>query len=441
MSAAGSALARFPWRHIVVGTTAIAVVTTPAAPAVGGVPAAPDAGQVQRADTEDQRGRLVPTGRLKGEQLGWRCVARHGGTRLRCARTKKVRAGKALSLNLTLKVSPRRKVSAKKADVVRIRGTAKWRAGRAPARRDWLDTGSGTVEIQPPIGVRLVVAGDGKVAVVSDADPEARALQLTHGDQPVYFRGIRPAEVQVPRESRKVPPCSVVQVGIQPYRPAAGTYPNAEPMNPVPDGDCGLIGAFGVRPQSVKTLPIVCSQRECVADDKQFRTGGATGSLREARDQILTLLRQPPGILPPGVEIYQGHECFLKDEGSLRGLQAELRVARLPGRDPDYVLVLFSNANGTPSVVARLTELPTAKTNSIRYYLTGRGVLTSTVEGGGSIGQNAALDKAPAPESQPVLALVGQEIVVYCGSTQDSGVLWTYGKSGCKKVKDCKPAA
>ena len=56
------------------------------------------------------------------------------------------------------------------------------------------------------------------------------------------------------------------------------------------------------------------------------------------------------------------------------------------------------------------------------------------------MGENAALDKAPKPELRPVLALMRWRIVVYCGPTQDSGILWTFDDSGYTKVQSCKPA-
>jgi hypothetical protein len=86
-------------------------------------------------------------------------------------------------------------------------------------------------------------------------------------------------------------------------------------------------------------------------------------------------------------------------------------------------------------------EFPSYKDKSVYYFLTDRGVLRSSVDGWDSVGTNAALDEAPPPKSQPVLALIGEKIVVYCGPTQASGILWTYGEAGYKKVKDCKPTA
>ena len=263
---------------------------------------------------------------------------------------------------------------------------------------------------------------------------------LALGTTEVNFRSIRPAKVEVPRQSRTVPPCSVVQIGTEKYTPAAGTYPNAVPLEPVPKGDCGLIGAYLPLGQTgdaaVRTVPIVCSDLQCVADDKPFQTRGSNGSVREARAQILTLLREPPGVLSSGTEIYYNNEDPKHDRGALTGLQSQLRVMRFPTRKV-FKLVLSSTSSG--ATLANLESyFPPVDNAGVTYHLTDRGVLRSST--GRSMGENAALDKAPKPELRPVLALMRWRIVVYCGPTQDSGILWTFDDSGYTKVQSCKPA-
>jgi hypothetical protein len=238
-----------------------------------------------------------------------------------------------------------------------------------------------------------------------------------------------------------VKPCSAVQVGTRPYDPPPGTYPNAEILNPVEEGDCGLIGSFlpmkgGVSDGAASTVPVVCTQRECVADDKQLRLGGPQGSLRDARELILAQLRETPGVMPAGAGIsYTGTRPTPPDFAPLLiGLRADLALRRVSPRTKDYGLVL--QTTGSHSDV-ELKEIGRTSDPKVRYYLTDRGVLKSSI-GDGSIGGNAALDEAPEPDLAPVLALVGERVVVYCGPTSDSGILWTYHKSGYKRVRDCK---
>jgi hypothetical protein len=278
-------------------------------------------------------------------------------------------------------------------------------------------------------------------------------VMLYRGSEPVAFRSIRPAKVTIERESRTVKPCSSVEVGMKPYSPASGTYPPGEPLDPVDSGDCGLIGAYDFTDKSIspETVPIVCSALECVDDKVSFRVGGPTGSLREARNTILTLLRVAPGVLSPGARVFHDPDAeekgsgtgnWVKDKGALSGLQAILRVIG-PVRGPNgrnvYPLVLYetsNNANLRP--IGPRNVMPESTDPDVYYFLTDRGVLRSSADGGWSMGDNAALAEAPAPESQPVLALVGQKMVVYCGPTSDSGILWTYGENGYTKVKECK---
>ncbi len=252
------------------------------------------------------------------------------------------------------------------------------------------------------------------------------AIPLRLGNLDVKFRSLRPAEVKIPRESRSVDPCSTVQVGTEAYRPSPGTYPTAVPLDPVPGGDCGLIGSY-TSGEGVKTVPVVCSQRECIADDKQFRFGGPDGSSRDARDQILTQLRQPPGYLPQGAQISVAERLV-----GIRALLWPVQVAQAPDK---YRLSLYA-IHVYPQRFTTLTaieEFPETRRSDAYYYLTERGVLRSSIDGGGSVGKDAALEDWEVkvnPKRQPALVLDRDQIVVYCGPDPSYGVLWTYGRKG-----------
>lgn len=261
---------------------------------------------------------------------------------------------------------------------------------------------------------------------------DRNGVPLRLGNLDVRFRSIRPAEVKIPRESRTVQPCASVQVGTQAYRPEPGTYPNADPLDPVTTGDCGLIASYtsGGDYEDVRTGPVVCSTTQCMADDKQFRMGGPNGSLKDARDQILTQLRQPPGVLPPGAEIYV--------DGPLIGMRSDLYVSRVSDRE--YGLAWQGTDKAGRVSFKRIDEFPATRRSDTYYYLTDRGVLRSSVDEGGSVGSDAALRdwEMSNPGTQPVLALEGSEIVVYCGPGPDYGILWKYGRNGYVRVRACR---
>ena len=137
----------------------------------------------ESADPDPMHGLVVVMKVAKGVQWavpkvsGWKCTKAKRGTRLRCGRTV-VASGATLSMDLGLKPARGLRVSAKKGRTVRITGVAKWRTYQGSKRKSWLETGSGTLQIQPRLGVKLEVAGDGDLAVVSNADQGARAVQL-----------------------------------------------------------------------------------------------------------------------------------------------------------------------------------------------------------------------------------------------------------------------
>ncbi len=260
-------------------------------------------------------------------------------------------------------------------------------------------------------------------------------IGLTHGTERVRFRSIRPADVEVPRESRTVKACASIQVGTEAYRPQPGTYPNATPTNPTTSAECGLIGSTltrdAVKETKPKTFPIICTQLQCVGEGRVFRLDGPEGSVRQARDKILAQLRQPPGVLQQDAYLQLVSENSSK---VLTGLQAYLAISA--SRKDAYQLVLYGYAGMTYRKIAAFSEFPVGRKN-IRYWLTDRGVLRSSL--GGSVGATAALDKSPPVDARPALALIGEEMVVYCGPTQSSGILWKYGKSGYERVAKCSP--
>jgi len=112
------------------------------------------------------------------DSSAWRCELLRDRSRLRCERDRDATGGDSVAFKARVLISESLKVSTQTGRTLTIVGKARWSTGVGAARETWLETSSGAFTVQPALGASLEVPGDGYISVVTNAERDARALQL-----------------------------------------------------------------------------------------------------------------------------------------------------------------------------------------------------------------------------------------------------------------------